>query len=195
MTALLWETRKHLLVSDTVYKRFLRLPLRRVLEGPMAEAAADAREWFAREARPWGCAIATDPARWTLASAKTRGATALALVAVSTGVEVAEETAARWARDEPDRAFFLDRLAAATVEVMLAAAKRELGSTYHDCPGFWDWPIQENSRLLSALQAECPLPGPLDVLDSGMLRPKTSQLALCTLPARESAPTEARVSR
>jgi len=109
-------------------------------------------------------------------------------------VEVAHETAARWARDEPDRAFFLDRLAAATVEVMLAAAKRELGSTYHDCPGFWDWPIQENSRLLSALQAECSLPGPLDVLDSGMLRPKTSQLALCALPARQPAPIESRVS-
>lgn len=179
---LLWEARGVPDVTDDAFKRFLKLPPRREFTGALAEAAAEARAWYAQHGRPWGAAIATDPARWTAACAELRAAPAAALIAVGAGTEVADEAAARWERDEPDRAYFLDRFAAAVTEALLADAKRALGATFHDCPGFWDWPITGNLDLLAAFAAAAPLPGPLDVLESGMLRPKTSQLALCDRP-------------
>ncbi len=185
---LLWETRAVPEVTDEAFKRFLKFPPTRELTGPMAEAAAEARAWYAQHGRPWGAAIATDPARWTAACAELQATPAAALIAVGAGTEVADEAAARWARDEPDRAYFLDRFAAAVTEALLADAKRTLGATFHDCPGFWDWPITGNRDLLAALTAVAPLPGPLEVLDSGMLRPKTSQLALCDRPAAPGGP-------
>lgn len=179
----LWETRAVPDVTDEAFKRFLKLPPRREFTGAVAEAAAEARAWYTQHGRPWGAAIATEPARWTAACAELRAAPAAALVAVGAGTEVADEAAARWTRDEPDRAYFLDRFAAAVTEALLAEAKRALGATFHDCPGFWDWPITGNLDLLAAFTAVAPLPGSLDVLESGMLRPKTSQLALCDRPA------------
>ncbi len=183
---LLWETRAVPEVTDDAFKRFLKLPPRKEFTGAVAEAAAEARAWYAQHGRPWGAAIATDPARWTSACAELRAAPAAALIAVGAGTEVAEEAAARWTRDEPDRAYFLDRFAAAVTDALLAEAKRALGATFHDCPGFWDWPVTGNLDLLAAFNAAAPLPAPLEALDSGMLKPKTSQLALCDRPA--SAP-------
>jgi hypothetical protein len=183
---LLWETRAVPEVTDDAFKRFLKLPPRKEFTGAVAEAAAEARAWYAQHGRPWGAAIATDSTRWTSACAELRAAPAAALIAVGAGTEVAEEAAARWTRDEPDRAYFLDRFAAAVTEALLAEAKRALGATFHDCPGFWDWPVTGNLDLLAAFNAAAPLPAPLEALDSGMLKPKTSQLALCDRPA--SAP-------
>ena len=79
-----------------------------------------------------------------------------------------------------------DPVAHAVTDALLAEAKRALGATFHDCPGFWDWPVTGNLDLLAAFNAAAPLPAPLEALDSGMLKPKTSQLALCDRPA--SAP-------
>lgn len=183
LVPLLWETRRVPEVTDEAFKRFLKLPPHRAFTGALAEAAAEARAWYAQHGRPWGAAIATDPARWTAAGAELRAAPAAALIAVGAGTEVADEAAARWQRDEPDRAYFLDRFAAAVTEALLAEAKRALGATFHDCPGFWDWPVTGNLDLLAAFTVVAPLPGPLEVLESGMLRPKTSQLALCDRPA------------
>lgn len=180
---LLWEGRHVPEVSDAAFKRFLKLPPRRAFTGALAEAAAEARAWYGQHGRPWGGAIATAPARWTAACAELRAAPAAALIAVGAGTEVADEAAARWGRDEPDRAYFLDRFAAAVTEALLAEAKRALGATFHDCPGFWDWPVTGNVDLHAAFTAVAPLPGYLEVLESGMLRPKTSQLALCDRPA------------
>jgi len=176
---LLWETRAVPEVTDDAFKRFLKLPPRKEFTGVLAEAAAEARAWYAQHGRPWGAAIATDPARWTSACAELRAAPAAALIAVGAGTEVAEEAAARWTRDEPDRAYFLDRFAAAVTDALLAEAKGALGATFHDCPGFWDWPVTGNLDLLAAFNAAAPLTAPLEALDSGMLKPKTSQLALC----------------
>ena len=180
---LLWETRAVPEVTDDAFKRFLKLPPRKEFTGAVAEAAAEARAWYTQHGGPWGAAIATDPTRWTSACAELRAAPAAALIAVGAGTEVAEEAAARWIRDEPDRAYFLDRFAAAVTEALLAEAKRALGATFHDCPGFWDWPVTGNLDLLAAFNAAAPLPAPLEALDSGMLKPKTSQLALCDRPA------------
>ena len=49
----------------------------------------------------------------------------------------------------------------------------------HYSPGYPEWDIAEQAALLALLTASAaPLPGPLEVLDSGMLRPKKSLLAV-----------------
>ncbi len=47
----------------------------------------------------------------------------------------------------------------------------------HDSPGYPQWDIREQARLLDLLRASR-LPGAIDVLDSGALRPKKSLLAV-----------------
>lgn len=200
------EPNVHPAVSEAGYKRFLRMPLSRALDGPLAENAAWGREWFAAHARPWLCArempldIAPDALRLagraignTAMAARFAGATAAAIVAVSAGPELEAEVAARWEAGEPDRYFFLDAYAAAVVEALLAEAGRRLKAWAGDrtvlpyyCPGYRDWPVTDTTPVLAALQAAGALPGALATLESGMLRPKKSQLALFGLrPALE----------
>ena len=180
--SLLWqELNRHPVVSERDYKRFLRFPPARPFEGPLAENAAWARAWFAAHARPWSSAIRADESVHALAGARFPGAGELAVVAVSAGPEAEAEAGARWTAGEPDRYFFLECLAAAAVEALLAEARHLLGADKHLCPGYPGWPIQDNATLLAALAGAGALPGPLAMLPSGMLTPKKSQLAVCAM--------------
>ena len=60
----------------------------------------------------------------------------------------------------------------------------------HYSPGYPEWDIAEQPRLLAADQPpRRALPVPLEVLDSGMLRPKKSLLAVFGAdPARRARP-------
>lgn len=193
----------HPAVSDAKFKRFLRFPPRRAFEGPLAEAAAWARAWFAARACPWffarrvklrdvvetrdGVAV-TLPTPWF-------GADEAIAVAASAGAEVDFESAARWACDEPDKYCFLESYACAVVEELLAEAARrmiEADTTrtvpQQFCPGFPGWPATDTARFLSFVHDGVELPGPLDALSTGALRPKKSKLALLRLaPARQPA--------
>ncbi|MGH8020970.1 MAG: hypothetical protein ACREIA_22340 [Opitutaceae bacterium] len=223
----------HPVVRDADFKRFLRFPPRRILEGPLAENAAWARVWFAAHGRPWFFARAMPVTvvadSGVLVGDENFGGAALAarladvdgavVVAASAGPETDAEAAARWAEGEPDRYFFLECYAAAVVEALLAEAGRRiaawagsgmgilpmLGSSRthgrdaratseleppptvlpHHCPGFAGWPATEAPLFLSVVRGRDPLPGPLEALDTGALRPKKSKLALFGIkPAR-----------
>jgi len=180
--SVLWKiTDDHPAVGLRDYKRFLRFPPARALEGPLADNAAWASDWFAAHVRPWSAAIRVDDTVRALVGPRFPGITDLAIIVASAGPEAEAEAAARWAANEPDRYYFLECYAAATVEALLAAGRRRVGADKHLCPGFRDWPITDNHVLLAALRAADALPGPLMVLSSGMLSPKKSQLAVCAL--------------
>lgn len=184
----LWKIAgQHPVVAERDYKRFLRFPPARAFEGPLAENAAWARAWFAANARPWSAAILADDSTRSLAAARFPDADNFAIVAAGAGPEAEAEAAARWAAGEPDRYFFLECYAAAVVEALLADARRRLNADKHLCPGYPGWPISDNHVLLAALRAADALPGPLDVLESGMITPKKSQLAVCALRAAQPA--------
>lgn len=186
--SVLWRTSDdHLVVDERDYKRFLRFPTGRALEGALAENAAWAREWFAAHAHPWSTAILADPSVCALASSHFPEDSNLAVVAVSAGPEAEAEAAARWQADEPDRYFFLECYAAAVVEALLAAARCRLGAERHLCPGYRGWPIADNHVLLAVFHSADALAGPLAVLSSGMLVPKKSQLAVCVVRAAPTA--------
>jgi hypothetical protein len=179
---LAWESGVRIEADEATYRRFLRLPHRRELDGPLAENARRARVWFNDHARPWWCAVETEPGRWPHAIAAVRAAPRAAIVAVSAGPEASAESALRWADGEPDRHYFLECYAFAVCDSLLRLAKRRLGTRVHDGPGYRSWPLENSGAVLAAILETAYPPGPLEALPSGMLRPKASQLALIPLP-------------
>jgi hypothetical protein len=183
------------------YKRFLRYPPARPLEGPMAENASWSEAWYEENGRPWWCGRRIDAFAPqdngvrleeleficpTLAE-RARKASACFVVAVSAGLEVDEESTRRWQADEPDRYYFLQAWGAAVVASLLEVARlavaqyQKVGDgrvKFGYAPGYPDWPIADMARLVGLLRRGGELPGQLEVLESGMLNPKKSQVVV-----------------
>ena len=188
-------------VAAAEYQRLLGYPRDYVMEGRAAELAAGAREWYGRNGRPWmfgrqvgAVAVNGDEVRIegevfrsgrvarTLREAE---ADAAVLVAVGAGPEVEEETQRLWTEEKPDEYFFLEMYGSAVVEHLttLAGARlcgwaesNAMAVLPHYSPGYPGWDLGEQPRLRALFGDE--LPQRLDVLDSGMLRPKKSLLAV-----------------
>jgi hypothetical protein len=190
-------------VDPAEYIRLLGYPQGFVLEGRARELADWAREWYAQHGRPWtyargvggiridGGAIVVDGVRFnssrlraTLADA---GADRVFVAAVSAGPEVEDEAQVRWRDGKPDEYFFLEVFGSAVVERLVTAAGARLCAWAdgersavlpHYSPGYPEWAIEEQAALLELIRADRPEAVPLDVLDSGMLRPKKALLAV-----------------
>ena len=125
---------------------------------------------------------------------------ALVAVAVSAGREVTDEAARLWGADRPDESYFLDRFATAVVETLLWRASAILcGEAIdsgewlvpHLSPGCGGWEIDAQRQLFelvggidAAPAADLGEPGatvaalgPVELLDTGSLRPQHSVLA------------------
>jgi hypothetical protein len=120
------------------------------------------------------------------------------LLAVSAGRECEEHAGQIWAEAKPDEYFFLETYGSAVVEDLVArssgricdlAGRGGLMAVPHYSPGYSGWDVAEQNRLFEVIAQGLsqPFPGPIEVLDSGMLRPKKSLLAVCGL-----APTQGR---
>ena len=185
--------------------------------GTGAELAAEARG-LVRGARPAVGLSPARPRRWrwtptairidgvSFASARLApvrwcdaGADSVVLVAVSAGPEIEAEAQRRWLDEKPDEYFFLEIYGSAVVEHLVTKAgarlcawaeAQGLAVLPHYSPGYPEWDIAEQAALLELLTAaETPLPSALEVLDSGMLRPKKSLLAVFGLtPPRRPRP-------
>ena len=192
-------------VQPEEYVRLLGFPRGWVLEGRALELASWARDWYANNGSPWiyarqadeleiaGNSVFLDGVQFSSARLKTtlRDAEAHSaiLVAVGAGPEAEEEARRLWAEEKPDEYFFLEVYASAVVEHLatLAAARlcdwaehRQMAVLPHYSPGYPDWDVAEQPRLLELLKKTRsePFPSPLEVFDTGMLRPKKSQLAV-----------------
>jgi hypothetical protein len=195
------ETNLHPEVRDEEYKRLLRVPADFEFTGAIADNVSWAKQWFAEHGRPWLWARTVDTVFATETTAVVGGiafesrelarrfrlARGAAVVAVSAGVEAEMESARRWEAGEPDRYFFLESYASAVVEALMAEARARLcawsdaGDNVllpHYCPGYHGWPVTDQARLVGLLTDTGIAPGPLEVMESGMLRPKKSQVGL-----------------
>jgi hypothetical protein len=198
------ETLARVDVEPAEYTRLLGYPAGRRLEGRPAELAQGARAWFAARGRPWVYARTAGRLAMTertvviddvpFGAARLHGrfgraeADAAVLVAVSAGPELDAAAARLWHEERPDEYFFLEMFGAAVVEHLLAlvgarlydwADERHMAALPHDSPGYPGWDVAEQPALMALLAAKGPrLPGPLDVLTSGTLVPKKSQLAV-----------------
>lgn len=201
----LTETPAEVDVLPEEYVRLLGYPKGWVLEGRPLELAQWARDWYAQHGRPWFYArqaeslsladgsICIDGRRFnsrrlekTLLHAEAHSAI---LAVVSAGSEAEEEARRRWEAERPDEYFFLEIYSSAVVEHLTALAGARLcdwaeqngmAVLPHDSPGYPEWDVAEQPQLLELIRQtrKETLPSFVDVLNSGMLRPKKTQLAV-----------------
>jgi len=191
-------------VEETEYLRLLGFPPGYVPGGRVRELAVWARDWVSGNCRPWvyireatvqapGGVLRIDGVEFSPAPLREIlvgwGARRAALVAVSAG-RACEEFAARlWKEGRPDEYFFLEVFGSAVVECLLAeagvricslAARDGLVAAPHYSPGYNGSDVADQNALYEMIcrGRTRPLPEQLEVLPSGMLRPKKSQIAV-----------------
>jgi len=183
-------------VDPAEYHRLLGYPRGHEMSGRAQELAGAAREWYRQHGRPWwharpvdrgeidGAGFTSPRLAEMLRLAETPAA---CLVAVSAGPEAEEQAHRLWLEEKPDEYFFLERYGSAVVEHLVAAAgarlcawadSQEMDVLPHYSPGYSQWDVAEQSRLLRLVQSGTAMPGRLEALDSGSLVPKKSQLAV-----------------
>jgi hypothetical protein len=192
-------------VQPAEYKRLLGYPRDWVVSGRALELTEWARDWYAQHGRPWVYAreaeriattngeVSIDGVRFTSrrlqATLDSAQADRLFLAAVSAGPELEQMAQQLWRAEKPDEYFFLEVYGSAVVEHLITiegarlcawADSQNLAVLPHYSPGYGDWEIAEQPQLLQLIgrARERSVPFPLDVLPSGMLRPKKSLLAV-----------------
>jgi hypothetical protein len=190
-------------VQDAEYQRLLGYPRGHVLDGRARELAGWARQWYAEHGRPWvyarqaesvsagDASVILDGQRFHSGVLRRRFEKAAAdsaiLAAVSAGPKIEQEAQRLWQDEKPDEYYFLEVLGSLVVEQLIAmtgerlcawAEGREMAVLPHYSPGYPGWDIAEQPRLLGLLNAVGRLPGKLEALESGALRPKKSLLAV-----------------
>ncbi|HMO85197.1 MAG TPA: hypothetical protein PKC18_09790, partial [Lacipirellulaceae bacterium] len=211
MTSLV-DTTPDVDVAEQEYVRLLGYPAGHALDGRARELADWARSWYAVHGRPrmavrWlndvavsdgqvhleGRTFQCPPVAQTWSAVQANEAV---LAAVTAGPEIEAAAAEAWADQRPDEYFFLEAFGSAVVErlVTVAGARicawadgRKRGVTPHYSPGYPGWDVSQQQRLLEVLSPEVHGLGGLETLESGMLRPKKSLLALFGLTPHQTA--------
>lgn len=190
-------------VEENEYVRLLGLPRGRVLEEPLAGLARWARDWFEENGQPWVVARQTDGLELDgatvrvesreltspeLAARLERADAGTAVVAaLGAGPEAEAEAGRLWRAGEPDRYFFLETYASAVVESLMKSLAGRLCAWADEqglavlppySPGYRGWPLDDQRILFELVAKTGELPSLLEVMESGQLRPKKSQLTL-----------------
>ncbi|HTV83636.1 MAG TPA: hypothetical protein VME18_13400 [Acidobacteriaceae bacterium] len=192
-------------VAPEEYARLLGYPRGHILEGRARELADGARKWYAEHGRPWFYARRTENLSLASGSICIDGvpfnsqrlqgtlqqaeAHSVFLVAVGAGCEAEEESHRLWEDEKPDEYYFLEILGSAVVEQLTTATGARLCAWAeqhgmavlpHYSPGYPEWDVAEQPRLLELMlrTRAAAFPSPVEVLDSGMLRPKKTLLAV-----------------
>lgn len=198
----IFDPEPHVRVDEAEYIRLLGFPPGRELEGRSLELADWTRTWYRTHGRPWIYARQASALDASANGLRVDGATfrsprlhrlfeeagadRAVLVAVSAGPEIEQQAHQAWIEERPDEYFFLEMFGSAVVEHLttMAGARlcawadgESLAVLPHYSPGYPEWDIADQAPLFSTLESDA-LPGPLEVLESGMLRPKKSLLAV-----------------
>ena len=201
------DTRPDCHVQEAEYTRLLGYPPRHDLEGRAREIAETTRQWFAQHGRPWiyarqadtlelaggqiridGAAFSSSPLQKQFQTAQVHAAL---LLAVSAGPQCEEKARAFWLEGKPDEYFFMEMFGSAVVEHLVTVAngrlcawadQHGLAALPHYSPGYSAWDISDQPLLWDLFRKTSNgFPGELDVLPTGMLRPKKSLLAIIGL--------------
>jgi hypothetical protein len=199
------ETNPNVNVQESEYQRLLGFPKNYLMLGRMRELAEAARRWYTENGRPWFYACQVDSPE--LAEGKLRingtefcskqlhdqfveaGADGAVLVAVSAGRECEEQAQQLWRESKPDEYFFMEMFGSAVVEHLVTVASGHIcgwadrhgaAALPHYSPGYSGWDISDQVKLWDLLRQKgvAHFNGKLDVLETGMLRPKKSLLAV-----------------
>jgi len=192
-------------VQEAEYRRLLGYPKQHVPDGRARELADGARAWYAENGRPWIYArqavglelksqrLQVHGVEFTSKQLHDQFVTARAhtavLVAVSAGRECEERAQQLWREGKPDEYFFMEMYGSAVVEHLITVAsghlcgwadQRGMAALPHYSPGYSGWDIADQIELWKLIRPKTGrgIPGDLHVLDTGMLRPKKSLLAV-----------------
>ncbi len=204
----LFDTHPDCQVQESEFKRLLGYPPRHNLEGRAREIAEASRQWYVQFGRPWiyarqaeglelsgsqikinGAAFSSAPLHEQFHTAQVHSAL---LLAVSAGPQCEEKARAFWQEGKPDEYFFMEMFGSAVVEHLVAVANGRLCAWAdqqgmvalpHYSPGYSRWDVREQTKLWDLIRPEAggKFAGQLEVLDTGMLRPKKSLLAVVGL--------------
>ena len=191
-------------VSEPEYNRLLGFPADHALEGRSRELADWARSWYREHGRPWmfgsptGFELAGNQFRVNGAAFSSRRlhdqlldaeAAQAMLVAVSAGPECERKAGELWREGKPDEYFFLEVYGSAVVEHLITKAgaqicdwaeRQGMAVLPHYSPGYAGWDVAEQTTLFDLIRGRSngDLISRLAVLQSGMLHPKKSLLAV-----------------
>jgi len=208
-----YDTNPAFKVQDVEFHRLLGYPRAHPPGERALELMAWARNWYAQHGRPWvylrRVELQLTDNILRLGGVQFRsqqlhdhlwlhGAQSAMLLAVSAGRECEEHARQLWTEGKPDEYFFLEVYGSAVVEDLVArtngricdlAGHNGLMAVPHYSPGYSGWDIAEQHKLFSLIAQGMTksFPGPIEVLSSGMLRPKKSLLGVFGL-----APAKAR---
>ena len=199
------DTRPDINVLEAEYKRLLGYPNNYKLEGRARMLADWARQWYNENAKPWIYALQIDNLDFTSDNLKIdnteflskrlrkqflqAGVHSAMLLVVSAGSECEEMARKLWQEEKPDEYFFLEVYGSAVVEHLVTTAgfhfcewaeKNNMTVLPHYSPGYAGWNVEDQHQLLKLINEKkiVDLPGEISVLETGMLKPKKSMLAL-----------------
>jgi hypothetical protein len=201
-----------ILVAEAEYRRLLGYPKNHEPGERVRELSAWARRTFAEISRPWiywrkvELQVAADRLRLDGVEFRSNalqdhlrsaGAQRAMLAVVSAGQGCEERARALWQDGKPDEYFFLEMFGSAVVEHLVStlfsricddAEHSGLMAIPHYSPGYAGWDVAEQNRLFEVIAGgrKQAWPEPIEVLSSGMLRPKKSLLAVFGLAPRQA---------
>jgi len=197
-------------VRESDYRRLLGYPRHHVPGERADELAEWARRLYAEHCRPWvymrevelrvasdallldGIEFGSRQLREHLLQADAVGAV---LVAASAGANCEDHARRLWEEAKPDEYFFLEVFGSAVVESLVATTSGRICdmaerdgkmAVPHYSPGYTGWDVADQEKLFNLITRGMsqPLPEAVEVLPTGMLRPKKSILAVFGLTLR-----------
>lgn len=212
------ETSPKIEVRDEEYRRLLGFPAEHELTDRAIDLMHRARSWYVQNGAAWihivGASVAVRGKDQVLladtvfhnARLATRlidnDAKTAAIVAVSAGAELEQQANRSWQSGLPDEYFFFEIFGSAVVEALIAQVGAQLcrwaesqSATVlrHESPGCGNWDIAEQVLLLRTMKQLASRTFTLDqleVLESGMLKPKKSQIAVFGISMNTVAATD-----
>jgi len=199
------DTNPSINVLDSEYKRLLGYPKDHYIDKRALELIKITREWYAQNGKPWVYARQSEQfeildnsfridgiefhSKYLLNQFKKAKAEKVMLVAVSAGPECEQYARTLWKDHKPDEYFFMEMYGSAVVEPLIAATgaqfcawadQESMVVLPHYSPGYSGWEVGAQNTLMSLIEQsiEVNLPEELSVMDSGMLNPKKSLLAI-----------------
>jgi hypothetical protein len=199
------DTHPRINVQEAEYRRLLGYPKHHVTEGRARELADWTRAWYAENGKPWIYGRRIDGLELKNKRLQVRGteftskqlhdrfviaqARTAVLVAVSAGRECEEKAHQLWREGKPDEYFFMEMYGSAVVEHLVTIAsghicawadQNGMAALPHYSPGYPGWDASDQTKLWKLIRQRPgrDFPGDIHVLDTGMLRPKKSLLAM-----------------
>jgi hypothetical protein len=190
-------------IKKDEYIRLLGYPPNYRLEGRSKELVNWARNCYNENGKPWIYAVPAKTldtsngkllinniefsSKKLLKQLKDSDSQSAMLVAVSAGTECENKTRELWDEGKPDEYFFLEVFCSAVVEHLITTTgfifceqgeKDRFAVLPHYSPGYPGWAIKDQHKLLALIKQNNNFLGEISVLETGMLNPKKSLLAV-----------------